>query len=272
MSSFFESSEETGGVDGLRFYTIDSGLFKTWSRRSSWLYGWILTDGSINKDSGQIKIMLKSHDIDGLYKFKTLLKFSGKVYSGRQTDGREYSYLRVCRKEMVGDLIDLGMAHENKTFNTSLPDVPDEYFWDFMRGVFEGDGNLKHGKQWNDLQITLSGATKSFFEDVRIELEARGVRTTLKEHPPGRSGRKAPLYTLTTKSNADALRWCLFMYEGTPEALRLDRKFKIFTNYVEGYYDRNRRSKACIELIECIRRTIPECAEPTASTPELTAA
>lgn len=244
-----------------RSTTINEDFFKTWTKESAWVYGWLVTDGSVDEKRGQIRLMLKNHDRDVLEKMKNVLRFSGNVYDGKHPDGREYSYLRVCRRGMVSDLADCGMAMVNKTFNTSLPNVPDNLFCDFLRGITEGDGNLKHGKQWNDLQVSISGATESFQSDIQCELLKRGIRTTLKEHPPGKSGRINSLFTLTTKSNADALRWCLFMYSDTLECLRLNRKFNIFTNYVRGYYDRNRRSRACISLIEEIKRTIPECSD-----------
>ena len=241
--------------------TLDEDFFKKWTRNSAWAYGWLLTDGSVDIKSGQIRLMLNSQDRDVLIKLKNGMQYSGKVYDGEQRDGRKYSYLRVCRREMVADLADLGMAMQNKTFNTSVPELPETLFRDFLRGITEGDGSIKHGKQWNDLQVSICSATESFLVDVQTELLKRGIHATLKEHLPGTSGRKNYLYTLTTKSNADALRWCIIIYGDTSADMRLNRKFDIFTNYVRGYYDRNRRSRACISLIEEIKRTIPECFE-----------
>lgn len=273
--AFLQGIEPKGfGVLGdliRRVHSVNEDFFKVWTRESAWAFGWLVTDGSVDGKSGHIRLMLKSHDTDVLEKIKNVMRFTGPVIQGMHEDGRQFAYLRVCRKGMTEDLFAHGMARKNKTFNTSVPDVPDSLFWDFTRGVFEGDGNMKHGKQWNDLQLLICGATKNFFEEMQAELQKRGINTTLKEHPAGQSGRKSPLYTLTTKSNADALRWCFFMYADTPRGLRLDRKFTIFTNYVGGYYDRKRRSRPCIEAIELIRNTIPECAV-SATTPELLAA
>ncbi|OME21580.1 hypothetical protein BSK57_19740 [Paenibacillus odorifer] len=254
-----------------KIHSVNEDFFKVWNRENAWVFGWLVTDGSVNEKSGQIRLMLKSHDIDVLEKIKKAMRFTGPVFQGEHEDGRQFAYLRICRKSMTEDLFTHGMARNDKTFNTSVPNLPDFLFWDFTRGVFEGDGNIKHGKQWNDLQLSICGATKNFFEEMQEALLKRGINTTLKEHPSGQSGRKSPLFTLTTKSNADALRWCLFMYADTPKYLRLDRKFQVFTNYVHGYYDRNRRSRPCIEAIELIRNSIPECAVTT-QTPELLAA
>lgn len=150
-----------------KIHSVNEDFFKTWTRESAWVYGWLVTDGSVQELTGQIRLMLKAHDTDVLEKIKKAMRFSGPVTQGTHEDGREFAYLRICRKGMAEDLFAHGMARSNKTFNTSKPDIPDSLFWDFTRGVFEGDGNMKHGKQWNDLQLLICGATKSFFEDMQ---------------------------------------------------------------------------------------------------------
>lgn len=244
-----------------RGLSVNENFFKDWTQESAWLYGWLLTDGSVSEKSGQIKIMLKSSDREVLEKMKSALQFSGQVYEGEQSGGRRYSYLRVCRKSMTEDLFSKGMARKDKTFNTELPCVPNAVFWDLLRGIFEGDGNLKHGKRWNDLTITIAGATLKFMTDLQEALRSRGIYTRINVREPGRSGNKHVMYTLVTKSNADALRWCFFMYSNAPERLRMSRKFEIYRNYIAGYYDRKRRSQDCIDLVEVARQRIPECSD-----------
>lgn len=239
---------------------VNESFFKEWTRESAWVYGWLLTDGSVS-ENGQIKIMLKSTDRDVLEKIKHVLRFDGQIYDGEHRDGRKFSYLRICRKEMAEDLFEIGMARKDKTFNTKLPHVPDNVFWDLMRGIFEGDGNLKHGERWNDLTITIASATKQFVLDLQKALEERGIYTTIKTREPGKSGNIREMYTLVTKSNADALRWCFFMYANTDESIRMNRKFETYRKYIHGYYDRKRRSQECIELVELARQNIPECSD-----------
>jgi len=202
--------------------------------------------------------MLKTHDRDVLEKISNVTDFTGNIFDVTQKDGRRFSYLRICRKGMAEDLFALGMARRNKTFNTSMPTIPGTYFWDFVRGVTEGDGNLNHGARWNDLTITIASATYQFVVDLKSALEQYGIFTTIRTRQA--KGNTRELYMLVTKSNADALRWCFLMYKNTDTSLRLDRKFEIFRNYVDGYYDRKRRSTQCIEIIDIIRANIPECA------------
>lgn len=207
-------------------------------------------------------MQLKHIDKDVLEKIRDKLQFDGNIYHTKLEDGRESYYLRVCRRDMVNDLGNLGMPLFNKTFTTSYPDdLPTDYFWDFMRGVTEGDGNLKHGKRWNDLTVSIFSASPQFLPAVQARLYEYDINTTIIERPPGTSGSKEVMYILRTKANADALRWCFLMYRNTDTNFRLARKFEIFRNYVEGYYDRNRRSKPSIQMIETIRKEIPECSD-----------
>jgi LAGLIDADG-like domain len=243
---------------------VNEDFFKSWTRESAWVYGWLLTDGYISAKEGQIKLMLKSIDRDVLEKIKNIMDFEGEIYDGEQKDGRKFSYLRICRKSIVEDLFRLGMARENKTFNTSFPNIPDKVFWDLIRGIFEGDGSVRHRTGNTDaLDITIAGATKQFILDLQNKLEKYGIFTRLiVRKANGPSGNKHEMYMLNTKSNADALRLCYFMYANTTDSMRMRRKFNVYINYINTYYDKiKRRSATCIELVELARQTIPECME-----------
>lgn len=244
--------------------SVNEDFFKTWSRNNAWVYGWLLTDGSIQEKTGHVALCLKTHDKDVLIKIKEVIEFTGKIYDRVSKEGKQTSTLRVCRKSICEDIFALGMARENKTFNTAMPDIPDEYFWDFLRGVVEGDGGIYHRTGNTDaLAINISGATKQFMVDLQSALGKIGISTRLNTRKANSSsGNVAEVYTLETKSNADSLRMCYFMYANTTDANRLRRKFNVYQNYVATYYDKvKRRSTDCIELVELARQTIPECSD-----------
>lgn len=242
---------------GKQTVDVNEDFFKELNRDSAWVYGWLVTDGSIDYKSGHLKLMIHRKDKDVLLKIKEVMKFSGNVYDGEQRDGRVFSYLRICRKSMCEDLFELGMAETNKTFNTTFPtNLPDQYYWDFIRGVFEGDGSIAHRTGNTDaLSVSICGATESFIDELQLTLLQRGIDTR-------KSRNKNGVYNIECRSNADALRMCYFMYANTTEQTRLNRKFNVFQNYVVTYYDKvKRRSTPCIELVELARQTIPECRD-----------
>lgn len=235
----------------MRVYKVNEDFFKSWSRDSAWVYGWLLTDGSVQEKSGQIALNLKRHDVDVLEKIKSVMNFQGTVKFGERPDGRQSAHLRICRKQMTEDLFALGMARKDKTFNTVLPKVPEDVFWDLIRGIFEGDGGVRHRTGNTDaLDITICGATKQFIVDLQTAFEQRGIFMRLSKNNSG-------VHTLNTKSNADALRLCYFMYARTDDCHRLSRKYNIYENYINTYYDKvKRRSMQCNELVEVARQTI----------------
>jgi hypothetical protein len=243
---------------GPRGYEINENFFKSWTRDSAWIYGWLLTDGYIG-ENGQVSLNLKSTDAEVLEKIKATLGFTGEITFYEHSDGRKGSKLRICRKALTEDIFALGMARKEKTFNTVLPNVPDEVFWDLIRGIFEGDGSIRHRTGNTDaLDITIAGATKQFMIDLQSALEQRGIFMRLTTRKANScSGNKHEMYTLNTKSNKDALRLCYFMYARTDDCHRLSRKYNVFENYINTYYDKvKRKSAQCNELVELARQTI----------------
>lgn len=257
----FHKGNHSKGIDyvgkGIRGLTVNENFFKEWTRESAWVYGWLLTDGSVQEKTGQVTLGLHTKDVDVLNKIKEVMAFSGKVYSSERY-GKQSSVLRICRKSMTEDLFALGMARTDKTFNTTMPEIPVELFWDFVRGVFEGDGSISHRTGNTDaLQVMVCGASETFIKDLQDSLLDRGINTRKSKNNSG-------VHTIECRSNADALRMCYFMYANTTQDRRLDRKFNVFQNYVATYYDVvKRRSVPSIELVELARQTIPECAEPS---------
>lgn len=236
----------------MRKYTVDESFFEEITKDSAWMYGWVVTDGFVDNKRGQLKIALNTKDKDVLEKFKEMLHFTGNIRDSVLGDGRKSSTLTICRAKICKDIFKLGLAKENKTFNTTFPNVlPDEFYWDFIRGVFEGDGSIRHRTGNTDaLDITICGATESFIKELQSTLAEHGVNTRMVKDKPN-------LWTINTKSNADALRMCFFMYANTPKSRRLDRKFAVYEEYINTYYDHiRRRSKPCIELVELSRQFI----------------
>lgn len=61
----------------------------------------------------------------------------------KPTENTHYR-LQIGSIEMCNDLRELGFA-ERKTKNMTIPSVPQEYLSSFVRGYFDGDGNVWFG-------------------------------------------------------------------------------------------------------------------------------
>ena len=69
---------------------------------------------------------------------KLYYKSQIKEICGHSPSKTESWVLRVYSKKIVEDLMRLGV-HPCKTLGSEFPKI-DEYFWDFLRGYFDGDG------------------------------------------------------------------------------------------------------------------------------------
>ncbi|MDP3735661.1 MAG: hypothetical protein Q8R39_04530 [bacterium] len=113
-----------------------------WSEKMAYAVGLIATDGSLSK-SGR-HIILVSKDKDQLETFKNILGLQrikiGTGYSGRG-DQKEYYKVQFGDVSFYHWLQGIGLT-PNKSKTIGALAVPDQFFFDFLRGCFDGDGSI----------------------------------------------------------------------------------------------------------------------------------
>jgi len=147
--------------------------------------------------------------------------------------------LQVGSKEMFQDLLRLGLT-PRKSKNIKLPVIPNQYFADFVRGNFDGDGCVKFGlyikrgrKKPSPVLITqFSSGSRDFLVDLLKKLKERaliqGGCVYVKRDKGGEN------YSLQMSTN-DSFRLFDFMYKNTEENVFLRRKNNIFKKAKEYY-------------------------------------
>ena len=109
--------------------------------------GFFAADGCNSKKYNNAKIKLQTCDLELLEKFKVLLESDRPIYNVHQkeTKNRKESFavnFELTSKYFCEKLEELGLS-ERKTYTLQLPNyIPDQYFRDYIRGVFDGDGNI----------------------------------------------------------------------------------------------------------------------------------
>lgn len=109
--------------------------------------GFFAADGCNSKKYNNVKIKLQTGDLELLEKFKVLLESDRPIYNVHQkeTKNRKESFavnFELTSKYFCEKLEELGLS-ERKTYTLQLPDyIPDKYFRDYVRGLFDGDGNI----------------------------------------------------------------------------------------------------------------------------------
>ena len=163
------------------FKTKNENFFKNWSPEMAYVLGFFTADGSMIKNKrGAHFIEFQITDKSLLEKIRELFGSAHKI-SVRKNGPAEWKTiyrLQIGSKKMFGDLLTIGLA-PRKTQRIKLPNVPKEYFSHFVRGYFDGDGNVtvctykrktRNNKPVTILQSGFISGCKKFLEELKKRL------------------------------------------------------------------------------------------------------
>jgi hypothetical protein len=128
------------------YKTKNENFFKTWSGEMAYVLGFFTADGAMYKTNrGTHFIEFQITDGDLLLEIQKAFGSNHKITNRVGPPGCKLRYrLQIGCKEMFNDLLKLGLM-QNKSKVVHLPMVPEEYFGDFLRGYFDGDGHVTYG-------------------------------------------------------------------------------------------------------------------------------
>lgn len=214
---------------------VNKDFFKNWSSDMAYVLGFFSADGyiTVNKRGGQFWC-IQITDKKLLEQIKKTVGSEHKISTRIGTGNERILYrLQIGSIEMCDDLRKLGLR-ERKTKSLVVPNVPDEYFADFVRGYFDGDGSvwvgLIHKKRITKLlviRVILTSCSKGFLEILKSRLEQNQIIS-------GVLRREKENYCRLTYSVHGSLKLYEFMYNHKVKdfgCLCLNRKKKIFEKY-----------------------------------------
>ena len=164
------------------YKTKNENFFKKWSPEMAYVSGFFAADGSMIKNKrGAYFIEFKSTDKEIINKIRKTIRANLAIgeYQPKQENHNKRYRLQIGSKEIFKDLLKLGMT-PNKSLTLKMPKIPDKYFSHFIRGYFDGDGNVSishyvRRARNNKKSITiLSGFTcgsKKFLEKLFTKLK-----------------------------------------------------------------------------------------------------
>jgi hypothetical protein len=200
-----------------RKYSVNENFFKEWSYDMSYILGFWFADGCIYKST----FLLSQHKNDKyiLRNISKVMEYDHKLVKRCDSNVRE---IRIYSEKIVKDIKSLG-GKEKKSLDVSFPNIPKEYFSDFVRGYFDGDGSVSVSKDGKRLYTSFTTASSKF---------AYGFFDSLKKNVGGLNGgvsekkRDNGKYYNIWFSKNDAIRLRDFMYSSKSK-LRLKRKYNL---------------------------------------------
>lgn len=210
---------------------VNTDFFKKWNEDMSYVLGFFFADGNMVKTKRNTHfISFYSADKEILQDIKTVIG-AEHILSKRESETGCVYRLQIGSKSIFEDLVKIGCI-PNKTRRLFLPNVPKKFFSDFVRGYFDGDGNVWIGhtnknrsRPTSTIQVAFTSGSKEFLNELWKHLRSSGIRG-------------GSLYASKTKSFArlslstlDALKLAQIMYNGCPR-LYLKRKRLRFENFL----------------------------------------
>ena len=140
--------------------------------KAYWL-GFLYADGCVRKTKtgSQVVLKLSVKDENHLINFKNDLNSEHKIiYNVSKTTSKKGTpsvsnncVIRVNSGEMVEDLINQGCV-PRKTFIIDYPNISEEFYKDFIRGYYDGDGNFFYSEVTKMSVVTIVCASEKFRE------------------------------------------------------------------------------------------------------------
>lgn len=150
-------------LDMKRKYPLNENFFDVIdSEEKAYLLGLLYADGTNSTGKTEIKLALHEQDASILEIFKNILQPDKPLYfeMGKGKRGDVYK-LVINSKKISYRLCDLGVIPA-KTLKLKFPEfIDDNLMHHFVRGFFDGDGNIHFNKKCKQLMFSIT-STESF--------------------------------------------------------------------------------------------------------------
>ena len=204
-------------------YILQRKVKTEWNPNLAYAIGLITSDGNLSSDGRHMS--LTSCEEEMMHNFKSALNLKntiGKYDGGKEKTRKKYFYIHFGDKVFYHFLNTLGLTPAKSKTIKSVS-IPNDYFSDFLRGLFDGDGTFYTFKdnRWPSsygYQISFASASNDFIVWLKGRLtNFYGVKGFIR---PG-----AGVYNLRyVKSDSIALFFAMYKKDDNP-ILFLRRKY-----------------------------------------------
>lgn len=218
------------GYGGRMDRHINETFFAQWSAEMAYTLGFFFADGSMSLTArGSRYISLETVDRHTLVSIRTAMRSNHKIARRSRAGGHWYR-LQIGSRLLFEDLLKLGVS-VGKSKTMQPPPVPARYIGDFVRGYFDGDGNVWSGiihqqrKTKHRIVLTaFTSASHGFIVGLKQLLHMAGC--------VGGSIYKTDSFSRLQYGSRDSIMLYRLMYSGDT-AMFLARKRRVFEAYLE---------------------------------------
>jgi hypothetical protein len=214
---------------------INKDFFKVWSHDMAYVLGFFAADGYITHNKRGASFWgIQITDKNLLVTIRSILD-SDHMINIRTRSGNESSLyrLQVGSKEMVEDLAQLGFF-ARKTNNLQIPVMHKKHLPDFIRGYFDGDGNVWSGymnknreKSTKTLLVSFTSNSEDFLISLHNHLKSTGIKGGSLRSIKDKKCHRLTLSTL------DSLKIYKIMYNSKTNIF-LERKKEVFEVFMRS--------------------------------------
>ena len=167
---------------------VNEHFFDSWNTDMAYILGLWFADGHMRIQCGGHYISFASIDREHLENIKNIMEITNKtgvVNRNHNNNSHTCYYFSIGNKHIYKRILELGGV-PNKSLKMLLPDnLPNNYFFDFLRGYFDGDGYVVLGYN-NYLSLKLTSGSREFLKLLSSKIEELSHVKTVEIAPDGR--------------------------------------------------------------------------------------
>jgi len=164
---WFGTGNARGGFS-CRKYDVNHNFFNSWSPDMAYILGFWWADGCMK---GTRKFNITQHKRDR-YLIENILETMNSNYP--IYNDRNCSYIEISSKKICDNIISLG-GMRKKSLVILMPEVPDKYLGDFVRGYFDGDGCITFDKNCKKHMSYITSGSEKFLIQMQKRLSIFGI-------------------------------------------------------------------------------------------------
>lgn len=151
---------------------VNNNYFSNQNHNMAYIMGFLAADGNISKQGNRIQSALSIKDIEHL---KMIQKEIGgcEVYT-YMNNQYECCGWYCYSAQIKRDLAEYGLI-PNKTGSIRIPSkLEKQYYADFIRGYFDGDGSIY--KDSNGMRLTITCANEEMLKDINLFFDENSIK------------------------------------------------------------------------------------------------